>query len=57
MHIVHNAAKGVAFQTMIRESTRPDKRGWFLAKMRPVVNGFNLIFFATLSTTLGTIVC
>jgi MFS family permease len=53
LHIVHNATKGVAFQPMIRESTLPNERGWFLAKMRLVVNGFNLIFFATLSITLG----
>lgn len=54
MHIAHNVTKGVAFQPMIRESTLPDERGWFLAKMRLVVNGFNLVFFAILSMTLGT---
>jgi len=54
MHFVHNVTNGVAFQPMIRESTRPDERGWFFTKMRLFVNGFNLIFFATLYMTLGT---
>jgi len=53
LHIVFNATYGVAFQPMLRESTLPNERGWFLAKMRLVVNGFNLTFFATLSMTLG----
>ncbi len=53
MNLVHNATKGVAFQPIIRESTFPEKRGWFLAKMRLTVNGFNLLFFAILSVTLG----
>ncbi|MEL7036510.1 MAG: MFS transporter [Cyanobacteria bacterium J06592_8] len=53
MNIVHNATKGVAFQPIIRESTFPEKRGWFLAKMRLTVNGFNFLFFAILSVTLG----
>ena len=53
MNIVHNATKGVAFQPIIRQSTFPEKRGWFLAKMRLTVNGFNLLFFAILSVTLG----
>lgn len=54
MYIVHGATKGVAFQPMIRESTLPDERGWFIAKLRLFVNGFNFIFFAVLSITLGT---
>lgn len=29
MHFVHNATNGVALQPMVRESTRPDERGWF----------------------------
>jgi len=27
MNIVHNVTKDIAFQPMIRESTRPDERG------------------------------
>ena len=53
MNIVHNSTKGVAFQPIIRKSTFPEKRGWFLAKMQLSVNGFNLLFFAILSITLG----
>ena len=41
MHIVHGATKGVAFQPIIHESTLPDERGWFIAKLRLFVNGFN----------------
>ncbi|NEP36877.1 MFS transporter [Moorena sp. SIO3B2] len=53
MNIVHNATKGVAFQPIIRESTLPHERGWFFGKMRLTVHGFNLLFFAILSVTLG----
>ncbi|NEO78045.1 MFS transporter [Moorena sp. SIO4G3] len=53
MNIVHNTTKGVAFQPIIRESTLPEERGWFFGKMRLTVNGFNLLFFAILSVTLG----
>ncbi len=53
MNIVHNATKGVAFQPLIRESTFPGMRGWFLAKMRLTMHGFNLLFFLILSVTLG----
>ncbi len=53
MNLVYNATKGVAFQPMIRESTFPEKRGWFLAKMQLTSHGFNLLFFAILSVTLG----
>ncbi|AOX03300.1 hypothetical protein BJP34_31110 [Moorena producens PAL-8-15-08-1] len=53
MNIVHNTTKGVAFQPIILESTLPEERGWFFGKMRLTVHGFNLLFFAILSVTLG----
>ena len=51
MNLVYNATKGVAFQPIVRESTFPESRGWFLAKMQLTSHGFNLLFFAILSVT------
>lgn len=53
MNIVHVVTKGVAFQPIIRESTIPEKRGWFFTKMRLSMYGFNLLFFAILSVKIG----
>nr|VFK61702.1 MAG: Major Facilitator Superfamily protein [Candidatus Kentron sp. TUN]VFK70765.1 MAG: Major Facilitator Superfamily protein [Candidatus Kentron sp. TUN] len=53
MHLAHNATKGVALQPMFRESTLPGERGRFLSKISLTANGFNLLFFATLSVMFG----
>ena len=53
LHAVHNFTKGIAFQPLIHYFTQRRERGWFFTKMRVGINGFNLLFFAVLSLTLG----
>nr|VFJ63810.1 MAG: hypothetical protein BECKFW1821A_GA0114235_11575 [Candidatus Kentron sp. FW] len=53
MNGIYIASKGVSWQPLIHESTKPHERGRFFAKMRLLLNSVSLVFFGTLSTTVG----